>query len=237
MARAAVEDGIRTIVATPHWPVDGALTAGPRVRELAAEVQERLRAAEVPLRVLPGHELEISWEMHRSLELGEALTLADSRFVLLETPYYGLPPYLRDLIFQLQSRGYRPILAHPERNPNVQHDPTRLEELVDAGCLLQVNAGSVLGRFGPRPRRTAEALLARGWVQLLASDAHNPGTRPPVVAEAVRAAARWVGNEAAQSLVGAAAFAVVQDMMPPSLPAPRPAGWLPSLMGRLRGRS
>src|SRR5207302_1037226 len=80
-----------------------------------------------------------------------------------------------------------------------------------------------------------EALLTRGLVQLIASDAHSPVNRPPALAEAVRAAARWVGSEAAQSLVGAAPFAVVQDMVPPAPPAPRPAGWLPTLMARLRG--
>jgi protein-tyrosine phosphatase len=237
MAKLALADGIRTIVATPHWPIDGGQTGGARVRELVAEAQERLRAAELPLRVLPGHELQIISNIESALESGEALPLADSRFVLLETPYFELPPYLRDMIFRLESQGYQPVLAHPERNPNVQHDLRCLESLVDAGCLLQVNAGSILGQFGPRPRRTAENLLARGWVQVIASDAHSPTTRPPVLAAAARSAARWVGIEAAQALIGASPFAIVQDLTPPAIRVPRDHRWRPSFMDRLRGRA
>lgn len=232
MARVAVADGIGTIVATPHWPLDRNPTAGPRVRALVVEAQERLTAAELPLRVLPGHELAVSWEMEASLATGDALPLGDSHFLLLETPYLGIPPYLRDLLFRLQSCGYRPILAHPERNADVQDDPRCLEELVDAGCLLQVNAGSVLGQFGSRPQRTAMKLMTRGWVQLLASDAHSPKGRPPRLEAAAQMAAKWIGSEAAQSLIGAGPFAVVQDMMPPPFCTPRPAGWLPGLLGR-----
>lgn len=234
MARVAVADGIGTVVATPHWPLDQNTTAGPRVRELVAEAQERLAAAAIPLRVLPGHELAISWEMDAALAAGEALPLADSHFLLMETPYFGMPPYLRDLLFRLQSRGYRPILAHPERNPEVQQDPKILEELVDAGCLLQVNAGSVLGQFGGRTRRAAMKLLSLGWVQLLASDSHNPAGRPPRLDEAAQVAARTIGSEAAQSLIGAGPFAVVQDMMPAPIRLSRQkSGWLPGLLGRL----
>jgi protein-tyrosine phosphatase len=235
MARLAVADGITAIVATPHWPLEGR-TPGPLVRELAAETQERLRAAEIPLRVFPGHELEITTGLAEALAAGDALTLADSRFILLETPYFDLPVFLRDLVFRLQSQRFRPILAHPERNPRVQRDVTCLEDIVAAGCLLQINAGSVLGLFGPRPRRAAEALLARDWVQLLASDAHGAAQRPPLLAEATSAAARLVGPAAAGALVGATPFAIVQDLTPPPMPAAQPAGWLPGLVSRLRGR-
>ncbi len=233
MARVAAADGIRTIVATPHWPLDGE-TSGPLVRELAAEAQARLRAEEVPLRVLPGHELQIVWELEESLASGEALPLGDSRFVLLETPYFELPSYLRDLIFRLQGQSYRPILAHPERNPTVQKDPARLQPLVEAGCLLQVNGGSLLGEFGSLPRRTARALMRRGWVQILASDAHSDADRPPRLARAARAAARSVGHAAAQAMIGAAPFAVIQDNLPPALPL-EPAR--PGLVERLLGRA
>jgi protein-tyrosine phosphatase len=237
MARLAVADGIGTIVVTPHWPLDGGGTDGPVVRELTAEAQERLREAEVPLHLFPGHELQISHDLVTALAAGRALPLADSRFILLETPYFALPPYLRDLVFRLQSHGYLPILAHPERNPTVQHDPRCLESLVDAGCLLQVNAGSVLGHFGPPSRRAAEKLLARGWVDLMASDAHGAAVRPPLLAAAVRAAARTVGMEAAQSLVGASPFAIVQGLMPPALRLSRESRGLPAIMARLRGRA
>jgi protein-tyrosine phosphatase len=235
MARVAVADGSRAIVATPHWPLDGQ-TPGALVRELATEAQARLDAEGIPLRVFPGHELEIAWDLGDALAAGNALSLADSRFVLLETPYFEVPIFLRDLVFRLQSQRYRPILAHPERNPRVQHEPGCLEEIVDAGCFLQLNAGSILGLFGPRPRRAAEALLARGWVSIIASDAHGAQLRPPLLAEAARAAGRVVGPAAAAAMVGATPFAVVQDLSPPPAPIPQSPGWLPGLVNRLRGR-
>jgi protein-tyrosine phosphatase len=235
MARIAVEDGIETIVATPHWPGDeGGASRSDRVQSLAREVQERLDQEGIPLRVLPGHELVILPEILDELASGGALPYPTdgtgaARYALLETPYHHLPFFLRDLLFQVQSRGYTPVLAHPERNPTVQAKPDTLQEYVDAGCLIQVTAGSLLGQFGGPSQRTARTLVRRGWAHVLASDAHSPENRPPRLTEACRQAAQLIGEEAARRAVESTPAAILRglplDFRGAAPPPARPSLW------------
>jgi protein-tyrosine phosphatase len=138
-------------------------------------------------------------------ELPEALTNGDAlafggkvRYALLETPYHHLPFYLRDLIFQVQSRGFAPIIAHPERNPTIQSDPDQLTEFVRSGCLVQVTAGSLCGQWGASSKRAGLALFRRGLAHLIASDAHSPTSRPPVLTDARQIVAEALGVETAR---------------------------------------
>jgi protein-tyrosine phosphatase len=244
MARFAVADGIDTIIATPHWPGDEeGSSAAARVLDLTAEVQARLETEGIPLRVLPGHELVILPGVAEELESGGALGLGGSfaaasrgetRYALLETPYQPLPFFLRDLIFQVQSRGITPVLAHPERNPTVQTKPDTLEEYVGVGCIIQVSAGSILGQFGSNALRAAQLLLRRGWGHVIASDGHSPVNRPPLLAAARDAAARIVGPEAARMAVEdlPAGIAAGRRIDPSLVPPPPPrSGLLRRLFG------
>lgn len=250
MARVAVADGVDTVIATPHWPGDdtGASRA-ESVLALTRAVQERLEAEAIPLRVLPGHELVILPELPDELDAGNALLLGSdpeasegrdsrtrpARYALLEMPYQPLPFFLRDLIFHVQSRGITPVLAHPERNPTIQAKPQVMEDLVAAGCLAQVTAGSLLGQFGAASRKTAETLLRRGWAHVIASDAHSPRTRPPLLSGACAAAARLVGAETARRAVEAIPAAIACGARV-DLTAESPAPTPPSLLRRLLGR-
>jgi protein-tyrosine phosphatase len=246
MARVAVADGIETIVATPHWPGDDqGSSRAERVLDLTGQVQERLRAEGIPLRVLPGHELVILPGIAEALMNGEALGLGRSfaaedreagatRYALLETPYQPLPFFVRDLIFQVQSREITPVIAHPERNPTVQTRPETLEEYVEIGCLIQVSAGSILGQFGSTVRRTAHILLRRGWCHVIASDAHSPENRPPLLSGAREAAARIVGPEAAHAAVDATPAALCAGRRVNLAALPQPTS-RPGLLRRIFG--
>jgi protein-tyrosine phosphatase len=222
MARIAVADGICTLVATPHWPgTDEDASRAENVRELTHALQARLEEEKIPLRVLPGHELVILPELPEELARGGALPLGDPPFLcsderrraatyaLLEMPYQPLPFFLRDIIFQVQSRGITPVLAHPERNPTVQTRPETLGDYVDAGCVVQISAGSILGQFGPNCRRAALEIMRHGWMHVIASDAHSARSRPPRLAEARDAAARVVGEELAVRSVDAVPAAIL----------------------------
>jgi len=245
MARVAAADGIKTIVATPHWPGDDeGSSRSERVLNLTAQVQERLEAEGIPLRVLPGHELVILPGVAEALESGEALGLGRSfaaehpaagatRYALLETPYQPLPFFLRDLVFQVQSRAITPVIAHPERNPTIQMKPETLEEYVGIGCLIQVSAGSILGHFGTTVRRTAHQLLRRGWCHVIASDAHSPENRPPLLSGARDAAARIVGPEAARAAVSDTPAAIVAGRRIDLVALPQPPR--PGLLRRIFG--
>lgn len=192
LLRSAYEDGVERIAATPHVR-DDYPTAPADMERLVGEVNAAARAEGIRVEVLPGGELDLAFagklddETLRRFGLG-----GNPSLLLLEFPYLGWPLGLPDLVFTLQLRGFRVVIAHPERNSDVQADPERLRPLVDAGALVQVTAASLDGRLGGRPRSTGMRLVGAGLAHLIASDAHAPDVR----SIGMSAAADAVGDEA-----------------------------------------
>ena len=193
MARLAVADGIHTIVATPHLPPHDLARAAAAVRPAVLELQAALDAAGLPLRLLPGAEVPAMPEVLTCLE---ALLPPEvsGRYLLLEMPFAGHPNYLEKLAFACQVRGVRPVLAHPERSQFVRQHLDVLRRLAERGALLQINADSLLGRTGRAARVLAHRLLREFPGCVVASDAHDPRRRPPLLTPA-RRAFRHLGGE------------------------------------------
>ena len=122
-----------------------------------------------------------------------ALSLNDSGWLLVEAPFAGWPVRLPKLIGELEIRGFRVLIAHPERAEAIQHSPDRLRDLVGRGALVQANASSFMGDHGRLVTQTAKLLLRNELIHVLASDAHSATWRPPGVAEGQRIAARELG--------------------------------------------
>lgn len=197
MARLAVDDGIRTIVTTPHQLGNYGANRGDDIRRRVVELQSTLAERDIPLDVLPGGDVRIEPGMIDGLKSGDVLTLADrGRHVLLELPhelYFPLEPILRDL----RNIGVQGILSHPERNQGLRAQPKLIPPLVEAGCLMQVTAGSLVGTFGPAAQALAESMLRAGHVHFLATDAHRATNRRPLIRRAFDRAVEWVGVDAA----------------------------------------
>jgi protein-tyrosine phosphatase len=177
IARSMAEDGVRTVAATPHVRYDWPTTPEEMERALAA-ARAAVQAADVELELLPGAEIALE-------ELGRLADAVRARFglggnprlLLLEFPYWAWPLSLARTIWELRSAGVVPVIAHPERNPDVQQEPVRLRELVDAGGVVQLTAASVDGRLGKRAAGCARALLDLELAHMVASDAHAPSVR------------------------------------------------------------
>lgn len=124
-------------------------------------------------------ELELSAEyfsdesMLEKLKTGRPLLHFGLRYILFEFPFHTLPYYWRDIIFQIQSEGYRPLLAHPERYSFLQQSEEMSNKLIDLGVKFQVNLGSLLGVYGPEAKKTAKTLIDRHQVHALGSDMHR----------------------------------------------------------------
>jgi tRNA (guanine-N1)-methyltransferase len=141
------------------------------VEELRADFE----AEGIPIRVLHGAELDLSLLWQVPPEDLRRLTIAQTgRYLLLETPYRGWPMALATTVRSLVHSGVTPLLAHPERNPEVQDRPDRVRELVDAGALVQVTASSLAGELNRAVQHAADQLVELGLVHVLASDAHGP---------------------------------------------------------------
>ena len=178
IGRASVADGVSLMIGTPH--VNGRFMPTPEtIRDRVTEVNEALAAEGLPLVVSPGAEIAVSElsQLDDSV-LGE-LALGGSSTLLVESPYVDAVPFLDQMMFDLQIRGFRVLLAHPERSPMFLKDPDHLVELVERGVLCSVTAGSLAGRFGRRVRAFALELVQHELVHNVSSDTHDTRKRPP----------------------------------------------------------
>ena len=181
LARTALAAGIQTLVATPHvnarTPNDAATIA-----RLVASVNERLALEGVELEVLGGAEIAMTQLGEIApAELGR-LGLGGGRWLLVEPPFTLVATGLQDLVLGLQHRGHSVVLAHPERCPALHRDRKIVPALADAGILMSVTAGSLVGRFGGEVRRYALELAREGLIHNVTSDAHDSVKRPPGLA-------------------------------------------------------
>jgi protein-tyrosine phosphatase len=200
MARLAVEDGISTVIVTPHQLGSFGGNHGEDIRLRTAELQSRLRAEGVPLAILPGADVRIEEGMVEGIVRGDVLTLGDHRrHVLLELPHDLYLP-LEPVLDRLSRHHLVGILSHPERNEGILRQPQVLAPLVDAGCLLQVTAGSLCGTFGPACQQLAERFVAEGLVHFIATDAHGVRSRRPLLRRAFERVAELTDQQTAADL-------------------------------------
>jgi protein-tyrosine phosphatase len=218
LARRAVADGVRIIAATPHVR-DDYPTLPATMERLVAELRAAIERAEIQIDLRPGGEIAIDWLDRLSDEDLTRFGLGGSpHYLLLEFPYAGWPLSLHEWVFRLVTRGVTPVIAHPERNADVQANPEELRPLVDAGALVQITAASLDGRVGRSARAAGTALVERGLAHVLASDAHTPDIREAGLLAAVEA----VGNpELARWLTVDMPTAIVTDSPLPRRPEAR----------------
>jgi protein-tyrosine phosphatase len=192
LARQAVAEGITAIAATPHVRADYPTT--PDEMEWGVhELREDFEAEGIDVRVLHGAELDLGmlWQVPRG-DLTRLTIAQTGRYLLLEVPYRGWPMALATTVASLVHSGVVPLLAHPERNPEVQDRPARVEELVDSGALVQVTAGSLAGGHDRAAQHAAEQLVELGVVHVIASDSHGPH----ITRGGIPAAVEALGDEA-----------------------------------------
>lgn len=207
MARMAVEDGITVMVATPHLfkgrTIDlSQVNDKGLILQHVAQLRHRLYEEKIPLEIIPGCDFPLSFESLKFLDEGRALTINDAnRYLLLELPDTSLPPAMEEICFHLQSKGITPIITHPERHMIIQEMPYKLKRLIDLGCLVQMTGNSLTGWFGRRVKKISRQLVKLGYVHLLATDAHDPKGRPPLLCEAVTELSRLVGEKRARAMV------------------------------------
>ncbi|WP_298393402.1 CpsB/CapC family capsule biosynthesis tyrosine phosphatase [uncultured Azonexus sp.] len=204
LARMAVEDGIRVSVLTPHVHPGRYGNVRSELLPRLLSFQEALAAAGIPLQLRLGGEVRLGIESLELLLEGEIPFLGEVdgyRVMLLEFPHQTIPVGSQQFIEKLGQLKVRPLLAHPERNKAIMAQPDRLVGLLEAGCWLQLTAGSIAGRFGEVSQQVAGLILKNGWAHVIATDAHNLQHRPPRLREGFLAAANIVGESAAWQMV------------------------------------
>ncbi len=165
--------GFTCVMATPHLKQALDQTYLDRIDQAFAEVTQL--AAPLGIDVRRGFENLLGPDLPTHLQAGLPLTLGGSKAVLVELPFRQWPHHADHTLFALQTAGYQPILAHPERYLEVQRDLSAAVRLAERGVALQINIGSLTGHYGRDARRVSETLLRRNAVAIVASDAHGAG--------------------------------------------------------------
>jgi protein-tyrosine phosphatase len=218
MAQTAVEQGITHIVCTPHasdeYPYRTAL-----IEERYAELKEKFKDLV---------KLSLASDFHLTADnIMDAVThplrysIDGKGYLLIEFPSHVIPPSMNEALFRLQSAGYTLIVTHPERYPVVLRQPDLLSEWMRHGCLVQVTAGSLTGRFGKAEEAFANELLERDWIHFIATDAHHPVWRPPHLKKAYEYVLERKGEETAQRLFVTNPQIVVDGGQWPEQPEPK----------------
>ena len=203
MAALAVQSGVNILAVTPHcvefdqhknfWDQD--------LHHSILAFRQALDQAGIPLQIVPGMEIYGTDRVPNLLREGKMIGLNGSRYPLIEFSFHHFAAQATDILGDILDLGMRPVIAHPERYEYVQRDPAILNLWVEMGCLLQINKGSLLGRFGPVEERLALELVDRGFAFAVASDAHSPSMRTTWMKD-VRDLLRHVfSREAAKALL------------------------------------
>ena len=236
LAAEMARRGVRGVAATPHCRSDHPDVVPAELAGRCADLERLLGEKRIRLRVLPAGEVDLVWGLEASPEDLKLVSFCQrGSDLLLETPYGPLTSNFEHLAFELAVRGFRLLLAHPERNPTFQREPERLAELVERGALLQVTASSLArSPRGSESAALAHKLVRGGLAHVIASDAHGPAVpgRATLV-EGALAAARIVGEARARWMVRDAPAAIAAgEPLPEAPPADPPKR---GLLKRLTG--
>jgi len=221
MAKAFVSDGVEVAACTPHILPGLYQNSGKEIRKATAELQQVLEGESIPLKLVTGADNHVTPDFLAQLRSGHLLSVADTRYVLVEPPHHVAPPRLEDLFFGLLVAGFVPILTHPERLTWIEVHYQTVQRLAQAGVWMQLTAGSLAGAFGRRAQYWGERMLDQGLVHVIATDAHDVRRRPPNLSVGRECAAKRVGDDEAEHLVVTRPLGVLNNEHPSNLPGPQ----------------
>jgi len=203
LARAYVDYGFTAISTTSHIRPGLFDNNEDDIRGAVLQFRQSLEEQRIPLDVHAGAEYFFSDSFVAKVETpSQLLTLGDTgRYVLVEFSSIGRPSSLRDLVFRLQVHGVTPIIAHPERYSFVAEDLSFVEELVEAGILLQGTLSCLEGFWPSNARKTFKRLLDAGLLHLVSSDIHSAANAKALLSEGVKRLKTMLGTSKAEDLL------------------------------------
>lgn len=219
LCRLLVDQGVDIVAATCHQRGQFAANQSEAIRDATNALTKALASADVPLRILPSAEwmLDADTVERLSDHLPNLMTIADSgRFALVEFPYQ-IPAYTPMVATMLRDKGIQPVLAHVEHYPRLAGNTPAVAKLIDQGYLIQMNADSIAGARSEAVTADCRALLRRGFVHLVASDAHSTLRRPPTLRQAFALVTGWTNPENARLLFHDNPLAIAEgrEVVPP----------------------
>lgn len=173
MLKEAEKSGFTDVIATSHY-VENYYEVDEIQRQKSIDsINSKLKENDINIKVHSGSEIYVSQDIVNLIKERKASSLSNTKYVLFELPMNSNIMYLNEIIFDLQSSNFIPVIAHPERYSYVQNNPKMLAELVNKGVLFQANFGSIIGRYGNNAKNTLKKLLRYNMIHFFGSDAHR----------------------------------------------------------------
>ena len=204
LCQYAVENGITHMLATPHIHPGRYENEKKSIELMTKKVINELKNNQIALKLSYAAEVRISIEVLSMVSEGKIPFIGYQNgfhYLLLEMPHSHILPGSDKLIEWLQEHQIKVIIAHPERNKEVQNNINVLNPFIQQGCLLQLTAASVSGRFGSKCQSVCKKLIKNKWVNFVATDAHNIKNRPPDLLQARNVIIDWAGENTADALL------------------------------------
>ena len=198
MLRHAAEQGITDVVNTVHFQhpkVEFNDITHQRISDIINNLQGELKNHDIPIILHSGAEVFFLPNL-LDLKSDPLATFGHGKYMLIEFHTHHIPETQKQVLFDLKMNGVTPIIAHPERYRPVQENIALIYDWLNAGCLVQVDAGSVLGFLGKSAQQASEKIIKNNWCQILGSDAHNDIKRNFCLKDAYEIVQNWVGNDA-----------------------------------------
>jgi len=198
MLENAAKQGITDVVNTVHFQhpkVEPNEITHQRITDVINNLQDELKNNDIPVTLHNGAEVFFLPNL-LNLKSDTLATFGHGKYMLIEFLIHHIPETQKQVLFDLKMSGVTPIIAHPERYRQVQENITLIYDWLNAGCLVQVDAGSVLGFLGKSARQSAEKIIKNNWCQILGSDAHNDRKRNFCLIDAYKIVQDWVGDDA-----------------------------------------
>lgn len=211
MLQMAYSEGIRQIIATPHFYPSGKCASVEQVQAVLRKVQEQMISWNIKIKLYAGNEIFYHSEVTELLENGKVGTLAGGRYVLVEFDPAMEYAYLRDGVLKIDSYGYIPVLAHTERYDCLFTQKERLKNLKEQGTVIQVNASSLKRGLFDEIGKRARYLMKNDFIDVIGTDAHSDGKRSPKIREAADYLYKKIGERKAERILFANPRAILKD--------------------------
>lgn len=192
--KEAQEAGFTDVILTSHFLLNYYETNAQELIFWKEKLQEVLKKQGTKINLHSGMEIYITNQMEELLENKKILTLANSRYMLIELPLATYVKYFDYVVYYLEAKGIKPIIAHPERYKCVQKDPDIVEEYIEKGCLIQCNYGSIVNLYGREAEKTIKTLLKKNQVHFLGSDVHRENGTYLIILDAIKKIRKIIGE-------------------------------------------
>lgn len=165
--------GYTKLITTPHVMSDFFKNTSEGILAKLAELRQWIAAKNINMEIQASAEYYLDEELFKKIETNVPLLTFGKNQFLFETNFMTEPLNLKEFIFLATTKGYKPVLAHPERYLYLQSDFSKAEDLLNRGLLFQLNVSSISGYYSKAAQTTAQKLIDKGWIHLIGSDCHN----------------------------------------------------------------